>query len=261
MDRDQTAANRAHVEAFVADVLRDGKADKLTDYLNASNYLQHNPAIADGLNGLGAALKYFADNGLIMEYDKTHKVLGEGELRPDDERRKVRQGRAHRVLRSFPARGRSDCRTLGRHLTDPAAVGLEEHERKILVMADMKFLVLFLFTGLVLAGCSTTGKPNTGNPYVIEVVTFRYKPSVDSADFWARDAKIQADYTARQPGFISRESGYANDGREVLVVVRWETLADADSSMKKFGSDASVQDFVEMIDGSTMKMKRYQVKH
>lgn len=34
--------------------------------------------MADGLDGLGAALQYFAENGLVMEYDKVHKVLGEG---------------------------------------------------------------------------------------------------------------------------------------------------------------------------------------
>lgn len=27
---------------------------------------------------VGAALKYFADNGLTMQYDELHKVLGEG---------------------------------------------------------------------------------------------------------------------------------------------------------------------------------------
>ena len=40
--------------------------------------LQHNSGIADGLDGLGAALKYFEENGLVLQYDKVHKVLGEG---------------------------------------------------------------------------------------------------------------------------------------------------------------------------------------
>ncbi|MEM6967623.1 MAG: nuclear transport factor 2 family protein, partial [Bacteroidota bacterium] len=40
--------------------------------------LQHNPAVADGLEGFGAAMKYFAENGLVMEYDQLHLVLGEG---------------------------------------------------------------------------------------------------------------------------------------------------------------------------------------
>ncbi len=77
-DLDKTVANKALVEAFVMDVLVNGKGEKITEYLSTEMYHQHNPAVADGLDGLGAALKYFADNGLVMEYHKVHKVLGEG---------------------------------------------------------------------------------------------------------------------------------------------------------------------------------------
>ncbi len=47
-------------------------------YINPNKYLQHNSAVADGLDGLGEALQYFAENGLVMEYDKVHMVLGQG---------------------------------------------------------------------------------------------------------------------------------------------------------------------------------------
>ncbi len=97
-------------------------------------------------------------------------------------------------------------------------------------------------------------------PYVIEVTTFQYKPAVDADKFWARDAEIERDYTRLQPGFISRESGYAADDGEVVVVVRWQSLEDADASMNKFMTDKSVSDFAEMIYGPSMKMKRYLVR-
>lgn len=77
-DVDKTAANKTLVEAFINDVLMNGKADKITDYVNPEKYLQHNSGIGDGLDGLGAALKYFAENGLKLQYDKVHKILGEG---------------------------------------------------------------------------------------------------------------------------------------------------------------------------------------
>ncbi len=96
--------------------------------------------------------------------------------------------------------------------------------------------------------------------YVIEVTTFKSNTTVDSDSFWQRDAEIESDYTSKQPGYISRESGYSEDNNEVVVVVRWKTQADADASMKKFMSDQSVQDYADMIDGPTMKMARYQVK-
>lgn len=77
-DTDKTAANKELVKGFVNDILMGGAPDKITDYVSTETYLQHNSAVADGLDGLGAALKYFAENGLVMEYDKMHKILGEG---------------------------------------------------------------------------------------------------------------------------------------------------------------------------------------
>lgn len=77
-DTDKTEANKKLVETFVNEVLLNGKMDNLTTLVNPAKYLQHNSAVADGLDGLGAALKYFAENGLVMEYEKVHKILGEG---------------------------------------------------------------------------------------------------------------------------------------------------------------------------------------
>ena len=77
-DLDQTDTNKALVKAFLADVLMNGQAEKITDYVNPTTYLQHNSSIADGLDGLGAALQYFAENGMVLQFDKIHRVLGEG---------------------------------------------------------------------------------------------------------------------------------------------------------------------------------------
>ena len=77
-DLDKTAENKTTIKGFINDVLLNHENDKLTTYINASNYKQHNPAVADGLEGFGAAMKYFAENGLVMEYTKNHMILGEG---------------------------------------------------------------------------------------------------------------------------------------------------------------------------------------
>ncbi len=78
VDLDKTEANKKLVEGFVNDVLMGGKGDLMTTYINPNQYIQHNSAVADGLDGLGAALQYFAENGLVMEYHKLHRVVGEG---------------------------------------------------------------------------------------------------------------------------------------------------------------------------------------
>jgi len=77
-DLEKTEANKALVTAFITDVLMNGEGEKLPTYINPEHYVQHNSAVADGLDGLGAALQYFAEKGLVMEYEKVHMVLGEG---------------------------------------------------------------------------------------------------------------------------------------------------------------------------------------
>ncbi|KGK30803.1 hypothetical protein EL45_07760 [Cellulophaga sp. E6(2014)] len=77
-DLDKTEANKAVVKGFIEHVLLGHEMDQLTSYINPKEYVQHNPAVADGLEGFGAAMQYFAANNLVMEYDKLHLVLGQG---------------------------------------------------------------------------------------------------------------------------------------------------------------------------------------
>lgn len=77
-DLDKTEANKRKVKEFVEKVLLNGEMNKVTDYINSEKYIQHDPAVADGLEGFSAAMKYFAENNLTMEYTKLHKVLGQG---------------------------------------------------------------------------------------------------------------------------------------------------------------------------------------
>ncbi len=77
-DLEKTAANKALVRQFVDDILISGRMEKLAGYFAGDNYLQHNPQIADGLSGLGAALTAWAEQGITMQYTRVHLVLGEG---------------------------------------------------------------------------------------------------------------------------------------------------------------------------------------
>ncbi len=77
-DTDKTTANKKVVETLMNEVFLEGKMDNLATLINPTKYLQHNSGVADGLDGLGAALKYFAENNMVMKYDKVHKILGEG---------------------------------------------------------------------------------------------------------------------------------------------------------------------------------------
>jgi predicted SnoaL-like aldol condensation-catalyzing enzyme len=77
-DVGKTAENKALVAEFVDAILVSGKMERLGEFIIADKYTQHNSQIADGLDGLGAALKAMAAQGITMKYTIVHKVIAEG---------------------------------------------------------------------------------------------------------------------------------------------------------------------------------------
>lgn len=77
-DHDKTAQNKALVEEFVEKVLIRGEAGDLTKYVSPETYIQHNPQVANGLDGLGAFLKYLGENQIKFYYTKRHLTVAEG---------------------------------------------------------------------------------------------------------------------------------------------------------------------------------------
>lgn len=77
-DLDKTEENKALVRNFITDVLANGETDEITDYVSAETYIQHNPTIGDGLEGLRLALGATAARGEAMVYEEIHKVIGCG---------------------------------------------------------------------------------------------------------------------------------------------------------------------------------------
>jgi len=74
----RTAANKALAVALIEDVLMGKNPGKLTEYISAEQYAQHNPGIKDGLSGLGEAVEQLTAANNMFKYAKIHKVLGEG---------------------------------------------------------------------------------------------------------------------------------------------------------------------------------------
>lgn len=91
---------------------------------------------------------------------------------------------------------------------------------------------------------------------IMEITTFSINDEVKPVSFAKRDAQIESDFTSKQPGFIKRQSGLDDSGNYV-VIVYWESLANANASMSKFMEDKAVADYAQMIKASTMKMARY----
>ncbi|TPQ23973.1 nuclear transport factor 2 family protein [Streptomyces sporangiiformans] len=79
-DADKTEANRALVTEFAQKVLVGADYSVLTDYISTETYHQHNPEAADGLDGFGAAVARWAEQGKNLIYKKVHKVIAEGDF-------------------------------------------------------------------------------------------------------------------------------------------------------------------------------------
>lgn len=76
---ENTEKTREIVSSFLVDVMQGKNPEKTASYFDGNKYIQHNISIADGLDGLGAALKALAEQGIQMIYDKTHFVLACGD--------------------------------------------------------------------------------------------------------------------------------------------------------------------------------------
>lgn len=79
-DLSKTEANKATAKAMVQDILMGQNPSKITDYISAEQYDQHNPGIKDGLSGIVEAVEYLTANNNMFQYTKIHKVLGEGDF-------------------------------------------------------------------------------------------------------------------------------------------------------------------------------------
>ena len=77
-DLDKTDANKALAVALIEDVLMGKNPSKITDYISAEQYDQHNPGIKDGLSGIVEAVENLTAQNNMFKYTKIHQVLGEG---------------------------------------------------------------------------------------------------------------------------------------------------------------------------------------
>ncbi|MFV9672637.1 MAG: nuclear transport factor 2 family protein [Acidimicrobiia bacterium] len=74
-DEDKTEENKALVASFVDDVLVNHRAEKIAYYVSAEQYVQHNPAVRDGI---GAFQELMAGPGKEMIYRDVFKIIGQG---------------------------------------------------------------------------------------------------------------------------------------------------------------------------------------
>ena len=116
----------------------------------------------------------------------------------------------------------------------------------------MKLLIIGILI-LSMTNCTAEVKPT-----VLEVTTFKLKTTANPLEFNKLDAKVEANFTSKQPGFIKRQSAVNEEG-VYTVLVYWNTMEDAKASMDKFMADTSVGEFASKIEAASMQMNRYTI--
>jgi predicted SnoaL-like aldol condensation-catalyzing enzyme len=73
----KTEDNRALVKDFIDTVLIKQKIERLGGFVNAKEFIQHNPKIADGIEALRLALLARSPTGFKIKHNYLHRVLAE----------------------------------------------------------------------------------------------------------------------------------------------------------------------------------------
>lgn len=76
-DLTATEANKSLATSIIEDVLMGQNPDNITEYI-AVDYIQHNPQIDNGLQGIQDAVEYLTSIDNMFQYNTIYKVIGEG---------------------------------------------------------------------------------------------------------------------------------------------------------------------------------------
>ena len=92
---------------------------------------------------------------------------------------------------------------------------------------------------------------------VIETITLRLVDQSSPDAFAVANAKVESEYLPLQPGYNpgTRVTTVTDDG-QWSISLRWDSERDADASMSSFMDAPATQDFLSLIDSSSMTMAR-----
>lgn len=133
----------------------------------------------------------------------------------------------------------------------------------------MKRSYLFIIAAIMLvaAGCNqnpanrSSRKNKKRQPvnyanYVVEVITYKIKNGVKQSEYTRLDSVVQQRYTQKQAGFISKESGFDNQGNW-LVVLSWDNEQHALNDQKMFAQNPLWKNMQQVIDTATIDRKLF----
>ncbi|MBB4908430.1 FAD-binding oxidoreductase [Actinophytocola algeriensis] len=97
---------------------------------------------------------------------------------------------------------------------------------------------------------------HNGTCPTVETIRFKLRDGVRDAEFRVLNQRVQDEYMALRPGFLSRQTSQSADG-EYLVVVHWASEEDARATMGSFFSAPETQGFLGAVDTGTVESGSY----
>ena len=91
---------------------------------------------------------------------------------------------------------------------------------------------------------------------MIEVLEFRLAAGVEEDQFLTADRRVQVEFAYQQPGLQRRTTARGTDGHWIVVDL-WRSAEEADSSEARWGLDQVCQEFMGLLDPSTVRTRRY----
>ena len=92
---------------------------------------------------------------------------------------------------------------------------------------------------------------------VIEIMRFRLPPGADEAAFLAADRRVQEEFAYRQPGLLRRTTARGPGGGWIVIDL-WRSAADADACDVRWEHDPVTQEFMALLDRSSVTTERYE---
>jgi len=78
-EHEETESNRKVIQSFVEDILIQGDVERLNDYIDQKNYIEHNPSLGNDLTELSKMLSTpLKDIPISIDYKKCHRILADG---------------------------------------------------------------------------------------------------------------------------------------------------------------------------------------
>ena len=91
---------------------------------------------------------------------------------------------------------------------------------------------------------------------MIEITRFRLPPGADEAAFLAADRRVQEDFAYQQPGLLRRTTARGQDGGWIVIDL-WRSAEDADACDAQWEHDPVTEQFMALLDRSSVTTERY----